>query len=380
MKIVIASDSFKGSLTSAEVARAAAEGIHRAVPGAEIIEICVADGGEGTSDSIVRALGGRRRECRVSDPLGRMITASYGIARSAHGETAIIDMAAASGLTLLTDEERDVMKTHTLGTGQLIADAYEAGCRRFVVGLGGSATCDGGAGMLSALGIDFLDSSGTTFIPTARSLASIARISVTEKFNKYKRCEFTVICDVTNPLCGLSGAAHIFAPQKGASRSDVDEIEKGMKSYATLINLTTGMDIASLPGAGAAGGMGAAFSAFFNAKLSPGVDAVLECVGFDGAVEGADLVVTGEGHIDSQTLFGKLPMGVCRRAKSIGVKTIAIAGMADDIPRLLNAGFSAILPIHSQPIPLEEAMKPDVAAEAIARTLASYFTGNISIQ
>lgn len=380
MKIVIASDSFKGSLTSAEVAAAASAGIRSIDPDAEIVEICVADGGEGTAESIIRALGAQRRECRVDDPLHRTITASYGVADTASGSLAIIDMASASGLTLLKDNERDVMSTDTYGTGQLIARAYDEGCRKFIIGLGGSATCDGGAGMLAALGVVFCNISDESFIPSAGTLGEISSISFSPEFENYKDCSFTVICDVDNPLCGPKGAAHIFAPQKGASPDEVEEIERGMISYSKLLSGIAGRDVASLAGAGAAGGLGAAFTALFNAVLTPGVDAVLDCVGFDEAVAGADLVVTGEGHIDSQTLFGKLPIGVCRRARRAGVETLVIAGKADDIPQLLKAGFSTIIPIHLKPLPLEEAMRPEIASKAVALSIANYLTGRISIQ
>lgn len=352
MKIIIASDSFKGSLTSAQVAAAAAEGILGVDPTAEVVSLSVADGGEGTAGALVSALGAEWVECATVDPLGRPITARYGIAG---GTTAILDVASASGLTLLREGERDIMAASSRGTGMMILDAYSRGCRRFMVGLGGSATCDGGTGMLSALGV------------RVRGGA----IDMSDAMTEILDCDFTLISDVTNPLCGPEGAARVFGPQKGATPAQVELLNRALRRYASEVDRATGRDVADTPGAGAAGGLGFAFLAFFShSRLVSGADAVLDLIGFDEALEGADLVITGEGRIDRQTLFGKLPMCVCRRAASKGVPTVAIAGAVADRDALMDAGFADVYPIHQHPLPLACAMDPAVAIPAIANTCA----------
>lgn len=376
MKIVIASDSFKGSLSSLEVAEAAARGIHNVMPEAEVIEMAVADGGEGTAETLIRALSGERVICRADDPLGRPIDAGYGIITMAEGKTALIDMASAGGLTLLNPGERNPMVATTIGTGQMILDAYTRGCRRFVIGIGGSATCDGGAGMLAALGIGLLDKNGHRLPPGGGALRNLASIDVSEAMADVLNCPFTIICDVTNPLCGAEGAARVFGPQKGASPTQVEQLEEGMQRYARVIEATIGSKVADTPGAGAAGGLGAAFLAFFNCQLKAGVDAVLDLAGFDEVVNDADLVITGEGKIDSQTLYGKLPQGVCRRASAARVPTVAIAGCVENTRDLLKNGFAGVFPILHRPATLAEALNPTEAAaniSAIAASIATLF-------
>lgn len=374
--IVIASDSFKGSLSSAEVAEAAAEGILGVLPEARVFRVSVADGGEGTADTLIRALGGRRVECRVSDPLGRMITARYGIVDTPDGPVALIDMASASGLTLLRPDERDVMHATTRGTGEMIAHACRLGIRRFAVGIGGSATCDGGVGMMQALGYRFLDAEGRELPPGGGALCGLERIDTTGSMREISGCRFTVICDVTNPLCGPTGSAAVFGPQKGASPEDVEWLDRGLARYACILARDIGRDVAGMPGSGAAGGLGAAFLAFLNSELRPGVDAVLDLVGFDTLLRDADLVITGEGRMDSQTLFGKLPFGVCRRASAAGVPVVAIAGMVEDAPALLAGGFSGVFPVLSHAVSLDEAMSAPVAGanvSAVAASIAKFY-------
>lgn len=371
IKIVIAADSFKGSLTSSEVADAAANGIYKVLPAAEVVKLAVADGGEGTADTLIRALGGEWVTCVVDNPLGRPVRATYGVVDAPEGMTALIDMASASGLPLLAADERDPMVTTTMGTGQMIVDAYRRGCRRFVVGIGGGATCDGGSGMLTALGFRFLDSEGRELPPGGGALLSLASIDTSGAMTDVTRCPFTVVCDVTNPLYGPDGAACVFAPQKGASPQGVRVLDRALRRYAEVVSSTTGRDVADNPGAGAAGGLGEAFLAFFNSKLKPGVDAVLDLVGFDSVVAGASLVITGEGKIDSQTLFGKLPLGVCRRAAAAGVPTVVIAGMVDEVYSLLKGGFAGVFPILRRVMPLDAAMSRAEAEANVAVVAAS---------
>lgn len=371
MKIVVASDSFKGSLTSAEIAAAAAEGILEAIPDAEVVQLPVADGGEGTADVLVDTLGGRWINYVVADPLMRPKSVRYGIVNATEGLTAIIDMASASGLTLLSDEERDPMSTSTFGTGQLIADAFSKGCRRFLVGIGGSATCDGGIGMLEALGMKFFDSYGKRLPPIGASLIKIGHIDTSEVHKEILGCDFTIICDVDNPLYGPQGSAYVFAPQKGADEAQVKILDKGLQKYSETIQKAIGRKIAGIPGAGAGGGLGAAFIAFFNSVLKSGVDAVLDIVDFDDKLDGANLVITGEGRIDSQTLFGKLPFGVCQRTRSRGVPTVALAGIVENVAELLKGGFAGVFSIQSRPISLSDSMKPEIAKENIKSVTAS---------
>lgn len=363
MKIVVASDSFKGSLSSAEVGEAAASALCSIYPDAEIIYLEVADGGEGTARCLTNALNGYWCECEVSDPLGRPVTARYGIS----GDTAIIEMAEASGLTLIAEEERDVMRASTFGTGEMILDAYKKGCRNFIIGLGGSATCDCGRGMLEAL------------IPALCTGIKNEELKIKNKVEIFKepilpcgvkdKCKFTLICDVDNPLYGPDGAAYVFAPQKGATPQQVEQLDSRLRDFAQEMKDTTGRDVAHIPGAGAAGGLAAAFMAYFDCEVKSGVDAVLDAIGFDTAIEGADLVITGEGRMDSQSIHGKLPIGVCRRATKQGIPTIGICGQATDTDLLLEAGFRAIYPVTPAEMSLSEALRPEVARANIIRAL-----------
>ncbi len=361
MKIVVACDSFKDSLSSAEVNAALKSGILTAVPEAEVICVSVGDGGEGTAEVLVRQLGGQWRSCRVTDPLGRPVDARYGTVETGMESVALIEMAEASGLQLLTADERDAMHTSSAGLGEMILDAYRNGCREFLVCIGGSATCDAGMGMLTALGLRFTDASGSVLHPCGEALEKVANIDEGGCLIDLKACRFTVICDVTNPLFGQAGAAFVYGPQKGATPAEVETLDRGLRHLADVVKRSGHDDFSAHPGSGAAGGIGYAFKTFLGAELKPGVEAVLDMVEFDSHVRGADLVITGEGHIDSQTLSGKLPYGVCRRASAVGVPTVAVAGAVDSVPELLESGFAGIFPIICRPMTLTEALQPDTA-------------------
>ncbi len=368
IKIVIASDSFKGSLASSEVNAAIASGIRRVLSDAELLQIPVADGGEGTMSMLVDALGGEFFEAEVCDPLTRHVAARYGIVNDRGIRTAVIEMAQASGLPLLSAEERDPLAATTFGTGQLIIDAYNRGCRNFIIGIGGSATNDGGAGMLSALGARMLDSAGHELNPGGAELLKLHSIDLEGARKEILECPFTVICDVDNPLTGPNGASHVFGPQKGASPADVLTLDSALANYASKVAELTGRQVADQPGAGAAGGMGAAFLAFFNATLRPGIDTTLDTIGFSDLIRGASLVITGEGKIDSQTLRGKTPSGILRRGSRQGIPVVALGGAVEDAGELCRAGFAAVLSIQQSAIPLAEAMDPAKAARNLADT------------
>lgn len=383
MKIVIASDSFKGSLASMEVARSVEMGILDVFPSCDVVKVAVADGGEGTMDALCQTLGGRFIRIPVQDPIGRTIFASYVILED--GNTAVLEMSSASGLTLLTPAERNPMLTSTYGTGQLIDDAIGRGCRRFLVGIGGSATNDAGMGMLTALGYRFLDAEGNELSGAGASLSKVCGIDCSGVSQAVRDSEFIVACDVDSPLYGPDGAAYVFAPQKGADPDMVKALDDGLRHYADVVASYTGKipmhggpsctgetsimkDAASMPGAGAAGGLGYAFVAFFGARLQRGVDMVLDAVGFDSIIEGADLVITGEGRIDAQTLTGKTPYGVLQRASRQNIPVIALAGSValDD-----SSGFTAIRQITPPDMQLSEAMLPAVASANLRRTISA---------
>ncbi len=351
-----------------EVAQSAEKGIHQVYPSCEVVKVNVADGGEGTVDAIVDALHGEKVTAIVSDPLGRKIEAAYGIA----GDLAVIEMSAASGLPLLAPAERNPLLTSTRGTGELILDAIGCGCRRFLVGIGGSATNDAGTGMLQSLGFRFYDSNDNLIENCCgESMERIARIDDTMVNEAVKQSRFTVACDVDTPFCGENGAAYIFAPQKGADPAMVRRLDEGMQSLARVIREKYGIDIVPVCGAGAAGGMGGAFYAFLHGKLQPGIEMVLDAIGFDDIIKDADLVITGEGKVDSQTPKGKTAAGVFGRAKKAGVPVVAIGGKVEMCDELTAMGFAGIYPITTTPLPLEIAMRPDVASANVTHTIAT---------
>ena len=367
MKIVIASDSFKGSMSSLDVATAVSAGVIEVYPDSEIVSVNVADGGEGTVEAIVDALGGEIVKVQVSDPLGRKIETSYGIA----GETAILEMAAASGLPLLTAEERNPWATSTLGTGEMIMDAIARGCRKFLVGIGGSATNDAGVGMLQAMGFRFYDANGELITQGCGGmLGSIARIDDSLVSAAVKESQFTVACDVDTPFCGPEGAAPVFAPQKGADAEMVKRLDEGMASFAKVITEKYAINIVPVAGAGAAGGMGGAFRAFLGATLKKGIDMVLDAIDFDTTIQGANLVITGEGKVDFQTAKGKTAAGVLNRAKQQHIPVVAIGGCVEMCDSLVQMGFAGIYPILEEKVPLEIAMQRDFAMNNVRKTVA----------
>lgn len=340
MRVVVCPDSFKGSLSAREAAAAIARGVRMADGTAEVVEIPLADGGEGTLDVLIGPTGGHTRSVQVHDPLMRPIDACYGILGG--GETAVVEMAAASGLGLLSESERDPMVTSTFGTGELLLSAAESGARRIIVGIGGSATNDGGAGAMTALGVRFLDSHGAEIPPGAAALARLASIDTSDfRFPKDK-IAVEVACDVTNPLCGPNGASAVFGPQKSAEPEMVGTLDAALAHYADVLKRDLGKDVADLPGAGAAGGLGAGLAAFLNAELRSGIDIVLDAVHFDDALDGSDLVITGEGRLDDQTAGGKTIAGVLRRASDRGIPVIALCGSVSGTLSGLAAAYGLV--------------------------------------
>ena len=338
MKTVIAIDSFKGSMTSMEAGNAAAAGVKAVFPDAEIVVRPLADGGEGTVEALTTGMGGRMETALVSDPLGRKISASYGILEK--NKTAVIEMAAAAGLPLLSKEERNPLHTTTYGVGELIRDAIRKGCRHFIVGIGGSATNDGGVGMLSALGFEFLDKSGQPVRNGAAGLADLAEIRSGHVLPVLKECTFRVACDVENSLCGELGCSSVFGPQKGADEKSIRQMDQWLFSYAQLTKEHFLQADENCPGAGAAGGLGFAFQSYLGARLEPGIRIVLEETGLEREMADADFVLTGEGRMDAQTLMGKTPAGVAKLAKAQKKKVVAFAGcFGEGIEQCMESGL-----------------------------------------
>ena len=360
MKIVIAPDSFKESLTAMEVANEIERGFRTVLPNAEYIKVPVADGGEGTVQSMVDATQGSIVNLHVTGPLGNKVNAFYGILGAAYQggkKTAVIEMAAASGLHLAAECDRNPLITTSYGTGELIVDALNRGIEHIIIGLGGSATNDGGAGMAQAIGAHLLDTEGRTIAVGGAALAQLANIDLSDLHPLIKECSFEVACDVNNPLCGAKGASAIFGPQKGATPAMVAQLDAALSHYADVITQTGIDDNRNYPGVGAAGGMGLGVMAFLNAQLKPGIDIVMHTVNLADAVKGADLVITGEGRLDSQTLHGKTPMGVAGVAKAQNIKVIAIAGcVSDDANILLKHGIDALFSITPRALPLAEVL------------------------
>lgn len=373
MRVVIAPDSFKGSLTALEVADAVEKGLRRVIPDLEAIKVPMADGGEGTVQSLVDATGGRIIKRKVTGPLGEEVEAQFGILGD--GVTAVIEMASASGLPLVPPEKRNPMITTTYGTGELIKAALDMGCRKFIIGIGGSATNDGGAGMAQALGVKLLDKDGKQIPFGGGGLLKLERIDISTLDPRIRESEIVVACDVDNPLTGPRGAARVYAPQKGATPEMVEILDEALKRFAEIIRRDLGKDVENVPGAGAAGGLGAGLMAFLNAELRSGVEIVIETVKLEEKMKGADLVITGEGGIDSQTVFGKTPIGVAKTAKRFNLPVIAIAGgISDDASVLYRHGIDAMVSIIPRPMSLEEAMSRGAelvadAAERAARLL-----------
>lgn len=369
-KVVVASDSFKGCLSSAEVADAVEKGIHAVYPECEVVKLAVADGGEGTVDALTATLGGNLRNVTVHDPLGRPVETSYALI---DGNIAVIEMAHASGLTLLEAHERNPMLTSTYGTGELMADALNNGCRKFLICIGGSATNDAGTGMLEALGYRFMDAEGCAVKACGGALGKIMSIIADDVHPALEESDFIVACDVDSPFCGPEGAAYVYGPQKGALPEMLHEMDAGMRHFAGIMARYTGTDPTDIRGAGAAGGLGGALMAFMNARVCRGADMVLDAAGFDKTVENADMVITGEGRIDTQTLTGKLPYIVAQRTASKNIPAIAICGRSDvrSLPH-----FAQIVPVTPSDMPLSHAMKPSVASENITSAVEDFLKNN----
>ncbi|KQP47760.1 glycerate kinase [Pseudorhodoferax sp. Leaf274] len=370
MRIVIAPDSFKESLGALQVSLAIEAGLREVFPHAHYRKLPMADGGEGTVQALVDATGGRLREIVVTGPTGRRTAARYGLA--ADDTLAVIEMAAASGLEGVPPAERDPRSATSFGTGELIADALDAGARRFVIGLGGSATNDGGAGMLQALGARLLDADGRDIGHGGAALARLHRIDVGGLDARIAQCRIDVACDVTNPLLGPRGASAVFGPQKGATPAMVEELDRCLQRLADVLRRDLGQDVADVPGTGAAGGMGAALLAVLGARLRPGSEVVADALGLDAAVREADLVVTGEGRTDGQTIHGKAPIGVARVAARHGVPVIGLSGaLAPDARAVHEHGIAALFSAVRSVCTVEEALR-DAAAnvQAAARNIA----------
>lgn len=368
MKVVVAPDSFKGSLSANEICKSVERGIRKVDNEINIVSLPLADGGEGTKENMVLATKGKLIQVMVDDPLERKITASYGILGDE--KTAIIEMASASGLPLLTEQEKDPRRATSKGTGQLIADALNKGIRDFVIALGGSATNDGGTGMLEALGMKFYDQYDNKIEMNGESLSKISHIDDAELDPRLKESKFIIASDVTNPLCGEKGASYIFGPQKGATPEMVRDLEEGMKNYANVIYTKTSIDIVNQLGAGAAGGMGAALLVFFQATMQAGIEVVMDKINFEEKIKDTQMIITGEGSLDKQTLSGKVIAGVGKVARKRNIPVIAICGRLDlsfeDIQSLyLNSAFSIV----REPCSLEEALNQ---TDSWVEELASY--------
>lgn len=357
MKMLFASDSFKGSLTAVEICDLLQEAAADIFPDAETVSLPVADGGEGTVDALLCAMGGRRMTTRVTGPLLMPVDAQWGLLGD--GQTAVLEMAQASGLPYVPAAQRDPRKTTSFGTGELIAEAVRCGAKSLLIGIGGSATNDGGLGMLSALGAVFTDRQGKPVPPTGGALADVCHADFSGLMPELADCRITVLCDVTNPLLGATGATYTYGPQKGATPEICAELEAGMKHYAQVVENTIGRGIADFPGAGAAGGLGAALGGVLKATLKSGIDAVLETVRFDEQLKQVNLVVTGEGRIDGQSVqFGKVPIGVARRCAKANVPVLCICGgIGAGAEGLFDVCESTIQTTVSKPMALSEAIE-----------------------
>ena len=372
MKVVAAIDSFKGSMTSLEVAAAFEKGVKKVYKDAEFIKIPLADGGEGTVKALIDNLDGKMVNIKVKDPLMRDIDSFYGI--SGDGKTAVIEMAAASGLPLLSSDERNPLKATTFGTGELIKDALEKGCREFIIGIGGSATNDAGTGMLSALGYIFLDENGNELEPNGENLINIKSFKDDKVMKEVSEAKFLIACDVDNPFYGTNGAAHVYGKQKGATGDIIKILDDGMRNFSNVIEKIKKTDISNISGSGAAGGLGGAFTAFFNSELKPGIDIITEKIELENKINGSDYVITGEGRIDFQSAMGKTPSGVAKLAKKYGIPVIAIGGSVDDeIGNIYDCGITAAFSIIDSPMTLGEAMDTKNAQRLVEKTAEQIF-------
>ena len=371
MKVVTVIDSFKGSLSSIEAGYAVADGVHAVYPNAEVIVRPLADGGEGTVDALIAGCNGRSVTLSVTGPLGKPVDATYGLLAD---QTAVIEMSAAAGITLLRPEERDPLRTTTFGVGELIRDAIARGARRFIIGIGGSATNDGGAGMLQALGFALLRADGTPIQRGAAGLAELARIETDGALQALGACEFLVACDVTNPLCGPLGCSAVYGPQKGATKETIPQMDAWLARYAALTCAQIPTADPEYPGTGAAGGIGFAFLAYLGGKLRSGISLVLDATEADRYIREADVVVTGEGRLDGQSAMGKAPVGVAKLAKAYGKPVIAFSGCVTEDAGVCNThGIDAFFPILRSVVTLEQAMESANAKQNLQKTAEQAF-------
>lgn len=372
MKVVIAIDSLKGSLSSIEAGMAAKEGILKAKPDAEIIVKPLADGGEGTADALIEGLNGERIDLTVTSPMGSPVSCYYGYIKES--STAIMEMASAAGITLVPNEEKNPLLATTYGVGEMIANAMELGCRNFIIGIGGSATNDGGIGMLKALGYEFFDKNGEDAGEGGQALAKVSSINTKNRNPLISECTFRIACDVNNPLCGENGATYIYGPQKGVTDGFKADLDAGMANFAKVTAAALGHDDSKIAGVGAAGGLGFAFLSYIGAELTPGIELILNAVGLEDELKNADIAVTGEGRLDHQTAMGKAPVGVARLAKQYAAKVVAFAGAVTEGAVACNdAGIDAFFPIIRGITTLEEAMNKENAHKNMAAATEQVF-------
>lgn len=372
MKFVIAIDSLKGSLSSMEAGTAIKDGILAAKPDAEVIVKPLADGGEGTTDALIEGMNGERIDLTVTGPMHTPVDAYYGYLKDTN--TAVMEMASAAGITLVPDSEKNPLLATSYGVGEMINDAIQRGCRNFIIGIGGSVTNDGGIGMLKALGVRFLDENGEDAGEGGQALAKVARIDVSGMNPLLKECHIQVACDVNNPLCGENGSTYVYGPQKGVTEDMKKTLDEAMAHFARVTSETLENDYMNTPGAGAAGGLGYAFLAYTGAALTPGIELILDAVGLEEELSGADVVVTGEGRLDFQTAMGKAPVGVARLAKKYNAKVIAFAGSVTKEATACNKeGIDAFFPILRSVCTLAEAMDPVAARNNMTATVEQVF-------
>lgn len=372
MKVVIAIDSLKGSLSSMEAGMAIKDGILAAKPDAEVIVKPLADGGEGTTDALIEGMNGERIDLTVTGPMHTPVDAYYGYLKDTN--TAVMEMASAAGITLVPDSEKNPLLATSYGVGEMINDAIQRGCRNFIIGIGGSVTNDGGIGMLKALGVRFLDENGEDAGEGGQALAKVARIDVSGMNPLLKECHIQVACDVNNPLCGENGSTYVYGPQKGVTEDMKKTLDEAMAHFARVTSETLETDYMNTPGAGAAGGLGYAFLAYTGAALTPGIELILDAVGLEEELSGADVVVTGEGRLDFQTAMGKAPVGVARLAKKYNAKVIAFAGSVTKEATACNKeGIDAFFPILRGVCTLAEAMDPVAARNNMTATVEQVF-------
>lgn len=369
MKIIVGMDSFKGSLSSQHANHAVSKGIKTVFEDADIKTYVMADGGEGTTEALIDGLKGEIRKVSVTGPLGNMIEVEYGCVEDEN--LAVIEVAEACGLPLLAEDELDPYRATTYGVGEMIEHAYEAGARQFIIGLGGSATNDGGAGMLQALGYQFIDSEGKEIERGGGSLSKIDKIIKTSEASKYDDCHFRVACDVNNLLYGPEGATYVFGPQKGVTDKMLSQLDDGLKNFAEVTEKQMNADISKVEGGGAAGGLGAAFYGYLNAGLESGIGLVIDLLDMEEEMKRADMIITGEGKLDVQTSMGKVPAGLAKSAEKYGVPIIAFGGsVTNDAYELVNHDLNAIFSIQHSPVSLEEAMKSSTTSFNLEKTVS----------